>query len=78
MRLILKELNNPPPPPGESALSVKDFALYSEPSLRNNFLNNTMRLNNMHAFGSVHAGRVNFLQFFYFSLKFTYPYFCFN
>ena len=64
--LFLKELNSPPPPvPAKpdvaSEFSVKDFALYAEPSLRNNFLNNTMRLNSMHAFGSIKVGRVIFV-----------------
>ena len=64
---FLKELNNPPPPPSTSKskaaseFSVKDLSLYAEPSLRNNFLNNTMRLNSMHAFGSIQVGRVIFM-----------------
>ena len=46
LHFILKELNNPPE-------KFKDLAENRDPPLRNNFLNNTLPLNNSFAFGSV-------------------------
>lgn len=46
LHFILKELNNPPE-------NFKDLAENRDPPLRNNFLDNTLPLNNSFAFGSV-------------------------